>query len=160
MLVEKTPSAQLLIVGEFWDDKSSYESMIKELRLQDQVHIHDKYIPDDVVALYFKAADVFAAPYIGGTQSAALKTALGFGLPAVATQIIEDDFLRSIPDRCQIVPTGNPQALADALEIQIQKAILPSTEIEALVKRSWLGMIEAVAKYPVHFSYQKEQKSS
>jgi glycosyltransferase involved in cell wall biosynthesis len=156
LLVNKTNSAQLLIVGEFWDDKSSYRSMINNLGLQDQIHIHDQYIPDDAVAPYFKAADVFAAPYVGGTQSAAVKTALGFGLPAVATEIIEDDFLKTIPERCQIVPTGNPQALADALENQLRKSILPPTEIDTLVRRSWLRMIESVTEHPGRTDFHEE----
>lgn len=156
-LVNKINSAQLLIVGEFWHDKAYYQSMIKELGLKDQVHIHDKYIPDDSVARYFKAVDAFAAPYVGGTQSAALKTALGFGLPSVATEIIEDNFLRTIPDRCQIVPTGNPQALADALESQIQKPIQPSTEIQSLIDRSWQGMLNTVITHPSQTIEWEEQ---
>jgi glycosyltransferase involved in cell wall biosynthesis len=133
--------------------------MIKRLRLQGHVHIHDKYIPDDSVAPYFKAADVFAAPYVGGTQSAALKTALGFGLPSVATEIIEDNFLRTIPERCQIVPTGNPQSLAEALESQLQKPIQPSTEIQNLVDRSWQEMLQTVTAHPSQTIAQEGQPS-
>jgi len=159
LLAERIKSAQLLIVGEFWHDKASYQSMINDLGLRDQVHIHDKYIPDDAVAPYFKASDVFAAPYVGGTQSAALKTALGFGLPSVATKIIEDEFLKTIPDRCLIVSTGNPRELADALERQMQKSILPPAEIEALVRRSWLGMVEAVTAYQARTNSREELKA-
>jgi glycosyltransferase involved in cell wall biosynthesis len=159
ILIQRIKSAQLLIVGEFWHDKNYYLSMIKRLRLQGHVHIHDKYIPDDSVAPYFKAADVFAAPYVGGTQSAALKTALGFGLPSVATEIIEDNFLRTIPERCQIVPTGNPQSLAEALESQLQKPIQPSTEIQNLVDRSWQEMLQTVTAHPSQTIAQEGQPS-
>ena len=42
-----------------------------------QVTLVDRYISSEEVGLYFSAADIFAAPYTSGTQSAAVKAALG-----------------------------------------------------------------------------------
>jgi glycosyltransferase involved in cell wall biosynthesis len=82
VIAEGGREAQLLIVGEFWEDQTPYRDQIRNLGLTNRVHLYDRYIPDDEVAGFFAAADLFVAPYIDGTQSAALKTALGFGLPS------------------------------------------------------------------------------
>jgi glycosyltransferase involved in cell wall biosynthesis len=158
-LVENGVQAHLLTVGEFWEDKAKYLSQITSLGLEEFVHINDNYIPDDDLAPFFKAADLFAAPYVGGTQSAALKTALGFGLPVVATQIIEDDFLKKIPDRCQIVPTGDSHALAEALKSQIKEPVQSEIEIEKLVAQSWSGMVATVTDRPLQTTPHEEQSA-
>jgi D-inositol-3-phosphate glycosyltransferase len=84
-----------LIVGEFWEDQAPYRDQIMKLGLSDRVHLYARYIPDDEVAGFFEAADLFVAPYIDGTQSAALKTALGFGLPVVVTDVITDAMIEA-----------------------------------------------------------------
>jgi len=145
MLIEHGAEMHLLIVGEFWEDKMRYLSQIKSLGIGDRIHIYDSYIPDDKVADYFTASDIFAAPYIGGTQSAALKTALSFGLPAVATNIINDTFLQTISDRCIIVQAGDAHSLAFGLEKQKALPTLEKDEIEALVDCSWKKMLDVFA---------------
>ena len=144
MLIEHGAKMHLLIVGEFWEDKMHYLSQIKSLGIGDRIHIYDSYIPDDKVADYFTASDIFAAPYIGGTQSAALKTALSFGLPSVATDAITDAFLVSHPERCLIVPVNNPSALAVGIEKQIKLPIQRPEEIESLVNQSWKDMLAVI----------------
>ncbi len=87
----------LVVAGEFWEPLSAYQAIIDKLHIQDQVHIYNQYIANEDVPVYFKASDVFAAPYVGGTQSAAVKTALVYGLPVVLTNIILDDILAHHP---------------------------------------------------------------
>ena len=106
-------SPHLLVVGEFWEDIRLYHQQIEQLGLSNQVLIVDRYVPDDELVDYFAAADLFVAPYVGGTQSGAIKTAIGFGLPVLATDQIASD----LPNEVVIVPAGDRQALASALEI-------------------------------------------
>lgn len=122
--------------------------------LKGAVHIVDQYIPDDEIAGFFGTVNVFAAPYIGGTQSAALKTALGFGLPCVATDILVDPFLRALPDRCRIVPTGNAAAFARGIAKQLSRSIQDSEQIEVLVNRSWQDMLMACTQAPANMSLE------
>jgi len=145
MLIAHGAEMHLLIVGEFWENKNRYMSQISELGIGERIHIHDTYIPEDRVAEYFKASDIFAAPYIGGTQSAALKTALGFGLPAVATDAISDEFLLSHPEQCVIVPAGNAAAFAAGLERQVNHPVMEQDKIEEMVNSSWEEMLTAIA---------------
>jgi len=144
MLIDRGVETHLLIVGEFWEDKMRYLSQIKSLGIENRVHIHDSYIPDDEVSKFFKTSDVFAAPYIGGTQSAALKTALGFGLPAVATDVILDDFLLSYPKQCVIVHAGDAEALAIGLQSQIIHPVLGQGKITEMIDSSWKKMLDAI----------------
>lgn len=133
----------LLVAGEFWDSRAIYDQRIKDLGLTDFVHIHDRYIPDDEAAQYFTASDLFVAPYTGGTQSGALKSALGFGMPAVVTDIVADELVMSLPELCRIVPSADSDVLAEAIIQQISVPYLDLSEVETLFDRSWDVMIKA-----------------
>jgi len=85
----------LLIAGEFWEDLTVYQSYIKANELEDWVTLHNRYIPNEEVPLMFSAADVFVAPYTGGTQSGAVKMALGYQIPIVMTPTIADAGINS-----------------------------------------------------------------
>jgi glycosyltransferase involved in cell wall biosynthesis len=146
LITDQGITAHLLVVGEFWEDKSSYLSQIQTLGLEQQVQIHDAYIPDDEIAPFFKAADLFVAPYIDGTQSAALKTALGFGLPVVVTDVITDEMIQHLPDRCKMVPAGDAAALAAGISEQMRAATLDKDKIEHLIDQSWNSMLKAVVE--------------
>jgi len=159
-LLDSGTKAHLLVVGEFWDDQRDYTQQIETLGITDKVHIVDQYIPDNEITGYFKAADVFAAPYIGGTQSGVLRTALGFGLPCVVTDIIADAFIKSLSKRCIIVPTGNAAAIARGMAQQINHGIQDSSQIQSLVDRSWQGMLAACAYTPTIPSRDARQEGS
>lgn len=106
----------LLIAGEFWEDKSRYLEQARALGLSGQLKIDDRYIPDEEVPLYFSAADLLVASYTGGTQSGAVKMAMGFGLPAVVSQHLVDESMAA--DMGKLIfatPSGSPEELAKAL---------------------------------------------
>lgn len=134
----------LLVAGEFWDSRAVYDQQIKDLRMTDYVHIHDRYIPDDEAAQYFTASDLFVAPYTGGTQSGALKSALGFGMPAVVTDIVADGLVMSLPELCKIIPAADPDTLAEAIIQQLSVPRLEPSRVEDLFARSWDVMIKAI----------------
>lgn len=148
LITERGIKAHLLVVGEFWEDKTRYLVKIQTLGLRSQVHVHNAYIPDDKIAPFFKAADLFVAPYIDGTQSAALKTALGYGLPAVVTDVITDGTIQRLPDRCLVVPAGDASALAEGILEQMQTPTQEAGQIDGLVDQSWDAMLSAVAQRP------------
>jgi len=146
VIAEEGREVHLLIVGEFWEDQAPYMDQIQKLGLSDRVHLYARYIPDDEVAGFFEVADLFVAPYIGGTQSAALKTALGFGLPVVVTDVITDAMIDALPERCRVVRTGDAEGLAEGIEEQIKVKRQSKAQIDEMVARSWAPMLRVFSK--------------
>jgi glycosyltransferase involved in cell wall biosynthesis len=114
-LHQRGQRAHLIVAGEFWEDRRGYDRLVRRLGLDACVHIVGRYIPDEEVGDYFAAADVFAAPYVGGTQSAAVKVAIAFGVPIVTTLPEDVAGQPGGPLGAQVVPRGDPAALAAAL---------------------------------------------
>jgi len=146
IIITKGHEVSLVVAGEFWQDRRQYDNQIQGLSLQNDVYIFDSYIPDEQAAQFFEVSDIFAAPYTAGTQSGALKAALGFGLPAVATDAITDGFLLTHPQRCVIVPAGDIAALAAGLEKQVNQPVLGQDQIKEMVNSSWEKMLAVIVK--------------
>jgi glycosyltransferase involved in cell wall biosynthesis len=77
----------LLIVGEFYEDRSEYDRLIDELALGDHVTIVGEHVPDESVGQYFVASDVAVLPYVSATQSGITQIAHAFGLPVISTDV-------------------------------------------------------------------------
>lgn len=144
ILHTKGTPAHLLVVGEFWNDKQRYIDQIAESGLTDFVHIEDQYVPDDEVSIYFEAADLYVAPYINGTQSASLKSALGNGLPSVVTEAAADSLVRSLSEPCRIVPANDAQSLAEGIAAQLDHPRLESGQINDLIHKSWTEIMDVI----------------
>lgn len=148
LLVGQGLDIHLLVVGEFWEDVGAYQALTARLGLEDRVHVFNEYIPDHEVGNFFTASDLFVAPYVDGTQSAALKSALGYGLPVVVTDVVTDDLIESLPERCAVVPAGDPDGLAVGIRRMLGLANITDGEVDALVDQSWdamIGAFEAIA---------------
>ncbi len=85
--VLKSVNLDLLIVGEFWEGKDKYLNEIKSLKLQDNVKVIAKYVPNEEVADYFSVSDILVLPYTDATQSAILQTAFAFDKPVITTNV-------------------------------------------------------------------------
>ncbi len=83
----------LLVVGEFWESLDDYRKQIQDLNLTDIITVYPGYASNESLPTYFSAVDLLVAPYIGGTQSGAVKLALGFGTPVLVSRHIADDLL-------------------------------------------------------------------
>ncbi|MCX6640093.1 MAG: glycosyltransferase [bacterium] len=77
----------LLVAGEFYEPEEDYTKIIRELELSDTVTIINKYISNEDVGLYFRAADVLVLPYRSATQSGVIQVAFNFGLPVISTRV-------------------------------------------------------------------------
>lgn len=114
-ILEEMEDITLLIVGEFWQDKSVYLDLITKLDIEDKVKIFDQYIPNEEVQTFFDAADLAVFPYVSVTGSGAVQTALGFDKPVITTNI------GSLPEMVldgktgYIVNPGDINSLADAI---------------------------------------------
>ena len=105
----------LLIVGEFYEPKEKYFSLIKELSLEDHIIVVDRYVKNEEVCVYFCSADVVVLPYISATQSGIVQIAFGFQKPVITTRV------GGLPEAVEdgktgfIVEPNSPEQLADAV---------------------------------------------
>jgi len=86
MILERV-DVDLLVVGEFYDDRAGYDRIIKELGIGERVRIVAEHVPDESVGDYFGAADVAVLPYVSATQSGITQIAFAFGLPVISTNV-------------------------------------------------------------------------
>ena len=78
---------KLLIAGEFYASRDKYINLIQHLGLQDDIILHDHFIPDSEVANYFSAADCVVLPYKTATQSGVTQIAYNFRTPIIVTNV-------------------------------------------------------------------------
>jgi|SRR5690554_246154 len=86
-VIASYPNTKLLIVGEFYDDPASYNKIINELNLQDNVRIINRFVKNEEVGLYYSLADLVILPYRSATQSAVLNVSYSFLKPVIATRV-------------------------------------------------------------------------
>lgn len=109
-----TQGRKLIVAGEFYNNREQYEEQIEKGGLQDEVVLHDFFIPDERVKYYFSAADVLVQPYKSATQSGVTQIAYNFDLPMIVThvgglaEIVADD-------RVGYVTGTSPREVADAV---------------------------------------------
>jgi glycosyltransferase involved in cell wall biosynthesis len=110
------PGLHLLVVGEFWDSPDEYLDRIRDLGIAECVTVHDAYVPNEEVALYFCAADIVALPYVSASASGIIQIAYGFDKPVLTTRV------GSLPEVVEdgstgyLVEPGDSAALAGALK--------------------------------------------
>ena len=83
----KNQGVKLLIAGEFYDDKNFYLQLIKKLKLQDHVIVHDKFIPNDEVRDYFCASNLVAQTYRNATNSGVTTVGYFYEKPMLVTNV-------------------------------------------------------------------------
>ena len=147
MALERVPGLRLLVVGEFWDDRAPYDRAIARHGLEGKVLVVDRYVPNEMVAAYFRAADLVVLPYVSATGSGIVQVAYGFGRPVLTTRV------GSLPEVVEdgrtgyLVPPGDPAAIAGAMIdfFERGRARELSRNVEAFRERfSWDRMVEAV----------------
>ena len=143
-VIKQAPEVRLRVAGEFWEDKQHYLKIIQENHLEGYVTIDDRYIPDDELPGIFSEADLLVAPYRGGTQSGVIKLAMGFGLPVLASSIVQDDFpYAEIGNVLTIDPTDPTQLVNGIMQgLRLQRS--SSQAINDTHKRSWAVLLQAL----------------
>ncbi len=110
----KANNIELLIVGEFYEDASPYFDLIKELNLEDRVHIKEGFVADYQVKDYFCSADFIIQPYRNATQSGVTPLAYHFEKPMLVTNV--GGLADTVPNnQVGIVVSPNPEAIADGI---------------------------------------------
>ena len=83
----RTEGRRLIVAGEFYTAKEPYLKQIAASGLQEEVLLHDRFIPDAGVKDYFSAADFVVQPYKTATQSGVTQIAYQFCTPMVVTDV-------------------------------------------------------------------------
>ena len=106
---------KLLVAGEFYEDETIYREHITRLGLENEVVLHNHFIPDAEVAAYFSLADVVVQPYKTATQSGITQIAYHFERPMIVTHV--GGLPEIVPDgKVGYVTACEPLAIAQALE--------------------------------------------
>ncbi len=107
--------ARLVVVGEFWEDRGHYDSIIEELGIKGSVTVVDRFVSDEEAAAYFCASDVVVLPYISNSYTGVIQVAFGYDRPVIVTDVegltdFVDDGKNGL-----VVPPRDPEALARAI---------------------------------------------
>jgi len=90
-IASKNAQYRLIIAGEpMRDAQSQWRAVqveIEQSTLAQSVIQHSRFIADDEIELYFKAADVLALPYTQIFQSGVLFMSYSFGLPVIGADV-------------------------------------------------------------------------
>lgn len=108
------PDIKLIIAGEFYEDKQPYLDLINRYGIQDRVILHDKFIANEDVKLYFSATDLVALPYRSATQSGVTQVSFHFEVPTLVTNV--GGLGEIIPDKVAgYVVDSNGKAIAEGI---------------------------------------------
>ncbi|MGE0569225.1 MAG: glycosyltransferase [Bacteroidia bacterium] len=83
----KKDKIKLLIAGEFYEDREPYLNLIKKLDLGEHVILHDKFIPNEDVRLYFCASNLVAQTYRNATNSGVSMVSYYYDKPLLVTNV-------------------------------------------------------------------------
>ncbi|MEO1084016.1 MAG: glycosyltransferase [Acidobacteriota bacterium] len=135
----------LLVVGEFWRDKATYEDTIARLGIGEHVRVVDGYVPNEDIATWFAAADLVVQPYRSASGSGISQLAYGHRRPVIATrvgslaEVVEDG------QNGRLVPPRDPSALASAILDSLDPPTLERMTAQAAKTRdrfSWPRLVE------------------
>lgn len=123
---------KLIVAGEFYAPKERYLRQIADNGLQDDVILHDRFIPDEQVKYYFSAADFVVQPYKTATQSGVTQIAYQFCVPMVVTDV---------GGLAEIVPDGRVGYVCEPTVQGVAEAVAKMYEGDA-IERFRLNCIE------------------
>jgi D-inositol-3-phosphate glycosyltransferase len=83
----KKMGIKLLIAGEFYEDRAYYDHIIHENKLENNIILHGKFIPNEEVKNYFSACDLVTLTYRNATQSGVTQVAFHFEKPVLVTNV-------------------------------------------------------------------------
>jgi len=144
-LLKDKCNCKLLIAGEFYDDKKSYEEQVARLGINDRLILHTDYITDSAVKKYFCAADVIIQPYRNATQSGVTPLAYHFEIPMIVTNV--GGLPAMVPDeKVGLVAAPTAISLAEKIIAYFEKGgnYFLGNLIEEKKKFSWKKMVESI----------------
>jgi len=137
---------KLIVAGEFYTPKEPYLAQIAALGLQEEVMLHDRFVPDAEVKYYFSAADCVVQPYKTATQSGVTQIAYQFCTPMIVTAV--GGLAEIVPDgRVGYVCPPTADGVAEAVERIYRPGVLERFRGNCLDERkrfSWEEMCSRI----------------
>lgn len=131
---------QLIIAGECYGSFEKYQALIDTSPARNRIQVHNAYISDEEIPVYFSAADALILPYRSATQSGVVSVAYHYDLPMVATPV--GDFPNSVGRAVTgVVASG---ISASAMAEGIRALFLPE---------KWQSIPERIAKTKKRLSW-------
>jgi glycosyltransferase involved in cell wall biosynthesis len=115
-LARRRPAARLTIAGTPTPDGDPDRVRRWAADRSAQVEVIDRYIPLDAVPGVFARARVVAAPYLAGSQSGVVHLAMTMSRAVVVSDVGELGQMAADGEIGRVVPAGDVEALAAALE--------------------------------------------
>lgn len=141
----KTQNIKLLVAGEFYEDRKTYDDLIQQLNISDQLILRTDFIADSEVKYFLSAADFVIQPYKNATQSGVTPLAYHFEKPMLVTNV------GGLPD---LVPDGNVGLICEPTPADIASHILKLYELgeehflphlrEEKKKYSWSVLVNTI----------------
>jgi glycosyltransferase involved in cell wall biosynthesis len=136
---------KLLIAGEFYEDRKSYDELIEQLNIRDQLLLKTDFIPDSEVKYYLCAADAVVQPYKNATQSGVTPLAYHFEVPMIVTNV--GGLPSLVPhNKVGLVCEPEPGAIANAMNHLLQTGsaqFIPHLQ-EEKKKYKWSNITDAI----------------
>ncbi len=146
ILQEKSSGIQLLIAGEFYEDRANYDKIIQKYSLKNVI-LRTNFIPDSEVRFYLSAADFVVQPYRDATQSGVTPLAYHYEKPMLVTNV--GGLPRLVPNgKVGVVAEPEPRAIADGIEELYKNGenyYIPNL-LENRKKYSWETLVEEITK--------------
>lgn len=105
----------LLVVGEFYQDRSVYAEKLATLEKRGMVTVVDRYVANEEVPDFYLASDVLMVPYLSATQSGVIQIAYGLLRPVIATTVGGLPEVVADGETGYLVPPADPEAIAGAV---------------------------------------------
>lgn len=148
LLKKQNKNLHLLIVGEVYGDDQIYFELLRKFKVDAATTFVNRFVNDDEVELFFKAADVLALPYKQATQSGVLQIAYDMGLGAVCTpkgglpELIDNGKTGLVAEET----TARSIATALASYLKMDLEIISENCIEKSKNHSWNTLAELIIK--------------
>lgn len=130
------------------DDERNYRplELVDELNLEDEVYLHNDFIPNEDVARYFQLSDAVVLFYEYATPSGVESIAYNFNKPILATNV--GHFPETINDGYNgyLAEAENIDSMCEVMQNAIESPIPASHVQETTEQMSWENYAEAIYK--------------
>lgn len=140
-LLQTVPDARLIVAGDVYGDPEPYHRLIRELKLEDKVELHFRYISDTEIGDLFYRCKVCILPYKTATQSGVIASSYSFNVPVIASDVggLGEYIVEGITG--YLVEPENPEALAQQISA-------------FFINKDFARMQEEIIKYKASFSWK------